>query len=233
MLKISALAVTLILACGMVTAHHENVTFFNSTIESHVGNLYYLSASDQCYDPYVTAENYTDGSGRQIWTFEKLPNANTFKINVKSGDYCYNTTLSTPSYCYDNSVVLKGLNDYSNSSKWLVTPVPNKEGFYTIRQQERYGCDDTLTMNSRGFVELRRNQSGNINQEWYIPDFPTHNQTQKTEEYRLRTVFFNLNTARLLDVTERLLHVYNSTQHFSGINYECTDSLIFEKWNFN
>lgn len=144
---------------------------FNSTVQmtSGVGAPFFLSANNDCDDTYVESQGSNDGSGRQVWTFEEILHANdTYLITVSEGRACTNVTLAAPEDCYENSVILGNAEDRGARERWTVVPVSGKDGYYTISSHARYGCDNTLSIN-RHFVELRRNQSGSVYQQWYIP----------------------------------------------------------------
>lgn len=74
--------------------------------------------------------------------------------------------------CIETSPIFT--NDIWNRSYtlWEIKPATEKD-HYMVRAYNRYGdlCDDILTVNARGHLDLKQNHIKNEYQEWYIPNF--------------------------------------------------------------
>jgi len=187
-----------------------------------------VTASGDCYNNFVDSTDYFNGS-TSTWVFESLGNtSDTYRITVSGGRYCYNTTLSVPSDCYDNSLILADRDDYGARTRFTVTAVDGRDGYFTITSHARHGCDNALSIN-RHFVELRRNQTGNPNQQWRLPGFP-HEERNTT--YEINSVYFETYNAKLANISRELIYVHYS-DNVTYKEYDETDGVINEYWHFD
>ncbi|KAG2180865.1 hypothetical protein INT43_008444 [Umbelopsis isabellina] len=132
----------------------------------------YLSVSTCQIGNNIQMWSNDDGSGRQHFTFQLVPNkTNVYNIfpNGRSGCDDYLSSAS----CGFNYVDVWGADDGSGRQQWTALPIPNTTNqFNFLIENGRNGCNDYLSTadctNSSNLVDLFGVDDGSGRQRWNL-----------------------------------------------------------------